>query len=157
MKLSKISAHTEAQAGVVSIGLERKIARIKNNAGKEVTDILGWDIIIRGQDGGCYSYYEAQPPLIGLTQPQPISCPLGIIAFDEYKIDIAEAVKIFHSQNGGDTFIEIALSWPLVHPAAPEPYWYFRTNLGHTVVIGANSGQIQGYSPISVLYKAPNK
>ncbi len=157
MKPSDLSSMLPEQSGTTCIGLERKNARIKNGIGSELHDILGWDVIVRAKDGVCYSFYTAQPPLIGMTQPQPVNCPLGISPFDGYKIEIEEAIKIFKTQNGGDLFTEISLSWPLVHPAAPEPYWHFRTNLGNTVIIGANSGQIMGYPPTVVLYMAkPN-
>ena len=158
--MPQIKNHLDTAAektGVKFIGLERKSGVIKNGMGSTAQDILGWNITIRDDGGTCYEYYMAQPPLIGMTQPVPIKCPLGIIAFDDYKIDIEEAVKIFHSQNGGDRFSDVVLSWPLTHPAAPEPYWYFRTNLGNNVVIGANSGQIKGHSPIVVLYMAQHK
>jgi hypothetical protein len=157
MKYSDLLSVGKEQTGESFIGIERKYARIRHGIGSEVADVLGWDVIMRGKEGGCYQFYAAQPPLIGMTQPQPVSCPLGIIAFDGFKIDIKEAIKIFKSQNGGDKFTEITLSWPLVHPAAPEPYWYFRTNLGNTVVIGANSGQIKGYPTNVVLYMAQPK
>ncbi len=169
MDLSKVSAHLKKTAGVHGVGIERKTARIRNGAGKEVTDILGWDVIIRAEDGECYSYYEAQPPLIGLTQAEPIMCPLGIIPFITYKIDIAKAIEIFKGQNGGDIFVSIVLSKPLVNPPATEPFWYFRTNLGNTIVIGADSGHMIGTDPVplyrapvvlysapAILYKAPN-
>ncbi|EAT58674.1 hypothetical protein [Chlorobium ferrooxidans] len=141
--------------GVICTGLERKSARIRNGIGSTIADVLGWDVIVRGEDGSCYGYYAAQPPLIGLTQPQPVTCPLGIVPFDGYKIDIDEAIKIFHSQNGGDQFTAITLSWPLTYPEAPEPYWHFRTNLGDTVVIGANSGQCLGHPSYRLLYGTP--
>jgi hypothetical protein len=153
-KIKDLLAHAEKNVGVTFIGLERKTARIRNGVGSELKDVLGWDVIVREKDGTCYEYYVAQPPLIGMTQPQPVKCPLGIIPFDSYKIDIDKAIKLFHSQDGGDTFTDISLSWPLVHPQAPEPYWYFRTNLGNNVVIGANSGQIKGFLPTVVLYMA---
>jgi hypothetical protein len=153
-QFEKLLSTVKEKTGVVCIGLERKTARIRHGIGSELKDIMGWDVVVRGEDGSCYEYYVAQPPLIGMTQPQPVKCPLGIVAFDGYKVDIEEAIKIFHTQNGGDKFTDVVLSWPLIHPAAPEPYWYFRTNLGNNVVIGANSGQIKGFPPIYVLYMA---
>ena len=156
-KIEQLLADVKTKAGITGIGLERKNARIKHGIGSTLEDILGWDVIIRGKDGHCYEFYTAQPPAFGLTQPIPVSCPLGIVPFDNYKIQIDEAIKIFHTQNGGDKFTAIALSWPLTHPEAPEPYWYFRTNLGNNVVIGAISGQIKGHPPIHLLYMAPSK
>ncbi len=157
MKTLELLKQVKEKTGVECIGLERKSARIRHGMGSELKDIMGWDVVVRGKDGSCLEYYVAQAPLIGMTQPQPICCPLGIIAFDGYKIDIEEAIKIFKTQNGGDHFTHITLSWPLVHPEAPEPYWYFRTNLGNNVVIGANSGQIKGFPHNVVLYMAKPK
>lgn len=151
MKTTDLLSLVKDQAGISCTGLERKSARIKNGMGSEIADVLGWDVIVRNQDGGCYAFYVAQPPLIGMTQPQPAPCPLGIMPFNEYKIDIAEAIKIFHSQNGGDKFTAITLSCPLVHPAATEPYWYFMTNLGVSVIIGANSGDVKTVSATEAL------
>jgi hypothetical protein len=154
METSKLLSLAKEKTGVTFIGLLRKTARIKHGMGSTAKDILGWDVVLRAQDGDCYEYYVAQPPLEGMTQAQPISCPLGLVAFDKYKINIEEAIKIFHSQNCGDKFTHVVLCWPLIHPAAKEPFWYFRTNLGNEVVIGANSGQIHCSSPIVVLYMA---
>jgi len=138
-------------------GLLLKRARVKNGIGSTISDILGWDVILKTEAGVCYEFYVAQAPLIGMTQAQPIACPLGIVAFDSFKIDIEEAIKIFHTQNGGDKFTNVTLSWPLVHPAASEPFWHFRTSLGVDVVIGANSGQINGIPNTVVLYMAQPK
>lgn len=157
MKLDELLKAASEKTGVHFAGIMRKHARIRNGIGDKLSDILGWDVIMKEKTGGCYSFYAAQPPLIGMTHPEPVVCPLGIVAFDDYKIKIEEAIKIFHSQDGGSKFTEIHLSWPLVHPAAPEPYWYFRTELGNTVVIGANSGQIKGFPPSVVLYMAQPK
>ncbi len=142
MKISELLASAKKETGVNFNGLLRKTARIKHGMGSDLSDVLGWDIVLRSKDGDCYSYYSAQAPLMGTTMAQPVMCPLGIVAFDDYKIGIKEAIQIFHTQNGGDKFTQICLSWPLVHPAAIEPHWHFRTNLGNDVVIGANSGQI---------------
>jgi hypothetical protein len=147
MKTLDLLSQAAEITGETFIGILRKTARIKLGIGSSVKDILGWDVVLRAKDGDCYGYYAAQPPLVGLTQAQPISCPLGLVTFESFKIDITEAIKIFQSQDGGDKFTDITLSWPLVHPAAKEPFWYFRTNLGVEVIIGANSGQISNSQP----------
>ena len=147
MKTLDLLSQAAETTGETFIGLLRKTARIKLGIGSSVKDILGWDVVLRAKDGDCYGYYAAQPPLVGLTQAQPISCPLGLVTFESFKIDITEAIKIFQSQDGGDKFMDITLSWPLVHPAAKEPFWYFRTNLGVEVIIGADSGLISKSLP----------
>ncbi|MFA8298777.1 MAG: hypothetical protein ACEPOV_01300 [Hyphomicrobiales bacterium] len=155
MEIKTLLSEAKVQIGVTCIGLETKTARIKYGIGSSISDILGWDVTIRGEDGVCYKYYTAQPPLIGCTHAEPCACPLGIAPFDGYEIDIEEAIDIFHTQNGGDKFTQVSLAWPLTYPHTPEPYWYFRTNLGGTVVIGANSGKINGFPVNRLLYMAP--
>ncbi len=152
MKVADLLAKAQKTSGENFIGLLRKSGRIKHGIGSEVSDILGWDVVVKGKEGNCFAYYCAQTPLLGCTMAEPITCPVGIVAFDDYKIDINQAIEIFKSQNGGDHFTEVSLCWPLVNPAAVEPHWYFRTNLGNEVVIGANSGQISGMPPMVVLY-----
>ncbi len=120
-------------------GLMSKIGRLKPCA-STAADVLGFDYIVR-MDQTCYKYYAANPPLIGMTQPEPIICPLGIQAFNEFKINYKDAVDIFHKGDWGSEFTQISLSMPLV-PNVDEPYWHMRSNLGQTVVIGANSGEI---------------
>jgi len=142
MKITDLLAKAQENTGANFIGLLRKEARIRHGMGSKLSDILGWDTIVKSEDGHCYSYYSAQAPLVGTTMPLPTACPLGIVAFNQCKIDIEEAIHIFQTQNGGDHFTQITLSWPLVHPAAIEPYWHFRTNLGNDVAIGGNSGRI---------------
>lgn len=150
METKKMLTLAQEKTGVGFIGLIRKTARIKHGIGSSISDVLGWDVIMRADNGTCYEYYVAQPPLIGMTQPQPTTCPLGLVAFNGFKIDIEKAIEIFHSQNGGDSFTHVTISWPLVFPAAMEPFWYFRTNLGVEVIIGANTGKISNSHPIAV-------
>jgi hypothetical protein len=155
-EIEMLLSEAAKQTGVTFKGLERKSARIRHGMGSDVKDILGWDIVAKDDENTCYAYYVAQPPLMGMSNPEPVLCPLGIVAFDKYNIDITEAVKIFHTQNGGDKFTAITLAWPLTFPQAPEPYWYFKTNLGVDVVIGANSGEIKRPVPV-MLYMAQPK
>ena len=126
--------------GVKFVGMLSKKAHIKHGAGKELSDVLGWDKIIRTDEGVCYQFYAAQSPLIGQTQPIPIHCPLGIRVFDSYEVDIKKAIDILHTMKCGDTFVAIALSWPLV-PECKEPYRYIKLLFGNEVIIGANSGK----------------
>lgn len=123
-------------------GLLLQKARIKQGAGKSAADVLGWDYIVHDNNGVCYSYYAAQPPLIGMTQPVPVPCPLGLRVFDTYEVDFKKAIDIMHSMNCGDTFVDMSLSWPLT-PECKEPLWHIRTNLGNQIIIGANSGTSQ--------------
>jgi|WetSurMetagenome_2_1015567.scaffolds.fasta_scaffold00706_3 hypothetical protein len=149
-------------AGVKTIGLMRQDARIKHGAGRDASDVLGFDYVIKGTDGSCLSFYAAEPPLIGMTQPIPIPCPLGIVAFDGYKVTYKDAIAIFKKSNCGDVFVAMSLSWPLTHPESKEPFWHIRSNLGFDLVIGANSGQPSGegvlkyMGPIVVKYMGPS-
>ncbi len=121
-------------------GLLRKIARLKPGADKP-EDVLGFDYTVH-HDGTCYEYYAANPPLKGVTQAVPVECPLGIEIFDDYKVDYKAAIDIFHRGNWGSQFTSMALSKPLTYPEAQEPYWYLMSNLGQSVVIGADTGEI---------------
>jgi hypothetical protein len=125
--------------GVRLDGLMVKTARIKHGAGKTAQDVLGWDYIMRTVEGTCYEYYAAQPPLIGMTQPEPIPCPLGIQPFNLYEVDFRKAIEIMNQMDCGDTFVAMQLSWPLT-PECKEPLWHIRTSIGNNIVIGANSG-----------------
>jgi len=128
--------------GVSFKGLMSKNAVLKNGSGKEASDVLGWDYITKEEKGGaCFSYYAAQFPLIGMTQPVRIKCPLGIRPFDSYKIDFKKAIDIFHQLDCGDIFTEMALYY-VVHYEAKEPCWHIRSSLGCTVVIGADTGKV---------------
>ncbi len=127
-------------------GLMSQKARIRHIAGQSPKDILGWDYLVRSKDGTCYSYYAAQPPLIGMTQPVPVTCPLGIRSFDHYNKSFSDAIDIFHRMNCGDTFVAMALYWPLT-PECKEPYWFIKTSIGNQIVIGANSGEAKCIKP----------
>lgn len=50
--LNKVSASLN---GKPMAGLLFKKARINNGKGREVGDILGWDCIVRAEDGTCFS------------------------------------------------------------------------------------------------------
>ncbi len=143
MKTNEVLKEASSQMGgdVKMMGLMRKEGRLKNNFASDASDVLGFDYLVH-YENACYSFYKANPPLIGLTQPTPVPCPLGIEIFDEYKIDYVEAVAIFKKGNWGDHFTKLTLSKPLVYPQAEEPYWYFLSNLGVYVTIGANSGKV---------------
>lgn len=133
-------ANVQVGKAVKFKGLMTKKARIKHNAGTSAKDVLGWDYVFRADDGTCYSFYAAQPPLIGMTQPVPIGCLLGVRVFDTYKVDFSQALDIMHTMKCGDTFVAMSLSWALV-PECTEPYWHIRTSIGNDIAIGANSGK----------------
>lgn len=121
-------------------GLMRKVAHLKPGAEK-FEDVLGFDYIVHCNDT-CFEYYSANPPLHGTTQAKPITCPVGIEIFGDYNVDYKAAVTIFHRGNWGSQFTTMSLSKPLVYPQTAEPYWYMVSNLGQTVIIGADSGEI---------------
>lgn len=121
-------------------GLIQKIARLKPKA-EYPEDVLGFDYIVR-MDDTCFEYYAANPPLIGMTQPVPVKCPLGIEVIDSYKVDYEEAVQIFHKGDWGSQFTSMMLSKPLVYPQAKEAYWYMVSTMGQQVIIGADTGEI---------------
>lgn len=139
-------ATAQVGEGVEFKGLMSKVARIRHSAGESPQDILGWDYILRAQDGTCYQFYAAQPPLVGMTQPEPVPCPLGVRAFDHYEVDFARAIAIWHDSGMkcGDTFVAMQLGWPLT-PECKEPSWHIRTSVGSDVVVGANSGNPHCY------------
>jgi len=130
-----------AKLGTVEFkGLMVKTARIKNGVGTKSSDILGWDYLFRATDGTCYTFYAAQPPLIGMTQAVPVVCPLGLRTFDSYDVDFKKAIEILNTMNCGNMFVAMSLSWPLTL-TCEEPYWHIRTSIGNDVEIGANSGK----------------
>ena len=120
-------------------GLMSMKARI-NEPGSSYKDVLGWDILCR--EGGCYEFYVAQYPLIGMTRPVEVPCPLGIQPFDSYNVSFQEALEKLNGMDCGDKFVALSLYWPLT-PECKEPYWYIRTDLGTQVSVGANSGTAQ--------------
>lgn len=121
-------------------GLLSKVAHIKNGAGTKLSDILGWDYLVRADNGVCYRFYAAQPPLIGMTQPEITECPLGIQVIDHCDTTIEQVIEIL-STVSKSPFVNIELYWPLT-PECEEPYWCIRTTSGSYIVIGANSGKI---------------
>jgi hypothetical protein len=135
-------AQVSKATGVKIIGLMRQIARIKNGYGKDASDVLGFDYVVKDEGGTCLEYYAAEPPAVGLTQPVPIACPLGIIAFNGYKITYKDAIELFKQANCGDHFVAISLAWPLTHPEQTQPFWHIRSNTGFDFVVGAISGKV---------------
>ncbi|NEQ65197.1 MAG: hypothetical protein F6K21_06810 [Symploca sp. SIO2D2] len=117
-----------------------KTGKIKNGAGKNKEDVLGFEYLVHDDNSQCCEYYLANSTLVGIKKTEPVPCPCGIRAIKDYKITYAEAIEIFHSLNFGDTFTGIRLSWPL-NLETSEPTWHIDTTLGHTLIIGANSGK----------------
>ncbi len=80
----EVIASTKAQIGenVEFKGPNGKKGRTRHNAGHTAGDILGWDYIFREGDEICYSFHAAQPPLIGMTQPQADT--MSPLALGEY-------------------------------------------------------------------------
>jgi hypothetical protein len=161
-ELDDIAATQNNQMTATFEELMSKTARLRHGVATSVEDILGWDYVTR-EGITCYSFYAAQPPLIGMSTPVPIVCPLGIRAFGGYKIDAAAAIEKFHTLNCGNGFVAMTLYWPL-SPAVEEPEWHIRSELGCNIVIGANSGKIAADDPsnkhqfdphIVMLYMAP--
>ena len=117
-----------------------KTGKIKNGAGKNKEDVLGFEYLVHDDNSQCCEYYLANSTPVGLIKPESVPCPLGIRAIKDYKITYVEAIEIFHSLNCGDTFTGIRLSWPL-NLETSEPTWQIDTTFGNTVIIGANSGK----------------
>ncbi|WP_070971213.1 hypothetical protein [Vibrio sonorensis] len=124
--------HTEFE------GLVKKEGRLNTQLASNPEDVVGFDYIVQWE-GNCYEFYSANPPLIGCTQAKPIPYPLGVAVFNEYNVDYKRAIELFHTGDWGGRFTAIALFKPL-HPEIKEPYWYFISDLGVKVVIGANTG-----------------
>jgi hypothetical protein len=156
-------SHIASKNFIEIIGLTRQIARIRNGAGREPSDVLGFDYVVKGSDGTCLEFYAAEPPIVGMTEPVPVACPLGVIAFNGYKITYQDAIKLFHQANCGDYFVAMSLAWPLTHPESKEPFWHLRSNLGFDFVVGAISGRTDSdpahakyIGPVVVKYMGPN-
>ncbi len=120
-------------------GLLSKVAHIKNDAGTKLSDILGWDYLVCAENG-CYKFYAAQSPLIGLTEAEPTECPCGIQVITSVKIDIEKVIEKL-SKITKSPFTDIELYWPLT-PECKEPAWHIKTMSGSYIVIGANTGHI---------------
>ncbi|MCP4747499.1 MAG: hypothetical protein GY874_15355 [Desulfobacteraceae bacterium] len=131
-------------------GLMLKTARIRHGAGTKPADLLGWDVVAKNTDGSCYAFYGAQEPLTGMSGPEPVLCPLGVVAFDKYKINFREALAIAGSLNCGSTFVAISLSRPLT-PKTGEPLWHIRMSNGNDIVIGAATGEAHCCPPTAIL------
>ncbi|HEX3030290.1 MAG TPA: hypothetical protein VHT34_13565 [Clostridia bacterium] len=125
----------------VAFRLIKETGVLKYPASSDAEDVLGFNYIVY-DNGTCYEYYAANPPLVGMTQPVPVSYPLGLAVFDTPKIDYKQAVKLFHSGNWGSKFTSILLCKPL-HPDVKDPSWYFVSDLGAHVIINANTGDIK--------------
>jgi hypothetical protein len=123
-------------------GLLKQTGRLRSSSVSNAEDVLGFDYIVHMNGGGCYEYYAANPPLIGMTHPVPVPCPVGLEIVGDYKVDYIKAVETFHTGNWGGKFTSIVLCKPLIYPEASEPCWYFRSDLGAQVVIGANTGKV---------------
>lgn len=156
-------SHIASKNSVEIIGLMRQVARIKNGVGKDASDILGFDYVVKSSAGACFEFYAAEPPLVGMTEPLPLACPLGVIAFNGYKITFHDAIRLFQQANCGDHFVAMSLAWPLTHPESKEPFWHIRSNLGYDFVVGAISGRTESdpanakyIGPTVVKYMGPN-
>jgi len=120
-------------------GLISKTARINNSAGTTAGDVLGWDVVYRGEDGVCRSYYVAEAPLIGMTRTAEVDCPAGLRPFDRYMVGYEEAIAAMKSIDCGGVFVNLTLSWP-DDPQVAEPQWRMTTDIGNEIVVGANCG-----------------
>lgn len=121
-------------------GLLKKVGRFQNTFAVEADDILGFDYLVNNADR-CYEFYRANPPMESYTIPFPVSKPLGITNFNNFKVDYKRAIEIFHSGKWGDKFASIVLYKP-IYAEVKEPYWYFVSNIGKQVIIGADSGNV---------------
>jgi hypothetical protein len=145
MSIKKQISAAAAKLGLISIkGLVQMSGVLPKGVSSASEDVVGFYYIMQDENGNCHSFYAANPPLIGMTEPVPAPHPLGIQVFDDYKIDYKQAIAIFHTGNWGSDFCAITLSKPLVHPEAKEPYWYIRSTLQVDVIIGADSGVVYG-------------
>jgi hypothetical protein len=142
MKAREDLANITQQIGPVSnAGYLREIGVLKKAVAENASDIVGFNYVIFN-DGVCYAYYSANPPLIGMSNPTPVQYPLGLAVFSDFKITYQKAVDLFHSGNWGSGFTSISLSKPL-YPDVNDPYWYFISDLGTHVTVNANTGEVK--------------
>ncbi len=120
-------------------GLLHKTGVILVKQATKPEDVVGFDYVVR-HDDTCWEYYAANPPLIGMTRPTEIPCPVGVQIIGAYKIDYKKAIELFMSSLCGGAFTGITLYWPLV-PSVTEPQWHIRSVLGADFVVGANDGR----------------
>jgi hypothetical protein len=144
MKVKEFLVKSAKQSGVELKfdGLVKMTGRFNFKVAKKPEDIVGFDYILFWK-GDYFKFYAANPPLIGMTPPFKMRPVLGFESFNDFKIDYKEAIRIFNSGNWGTSFTLIELYKPLVHPEAKEPFWYFLSNLGIQVIIGANTGNVK--------------
>lgn len=138
----ELAKASQEVGGDVKLGLLRKTGRLKTPESEQASDVEGFDNVVSDGSGKCYQYYAANPPLVGLTKPEPVACPLGIAVIDDYKIDYKQAIDIFHKGNWGSKFTSITLSKPLT-PEVKDPLWRIDSTTGVEVVINANTGEAE--------------
>ncbi|HUC89502.1 MAG TPA: hypothetical protein VMR45_01765 [Patescibacteria group bacterium] len=130
---------SEELGGGAKFSLLKQTGRLKSSPAESAEDVTGFDYVA-SDNGKCYGYYAANPPLVGLTKPEPVPCPLGLAVVNDYKISYQEVIDIFHKGNWGSKFTDISLSKPLT-PAVKDPMWYLVSDTGVHVVINANTGE----------------
>lgn len=125
------------------LDLLKKTGKFKDGvtAAETADDVVGFDYLTTN-NGKCYAFYTANPPLIGMSKPTPTPCPVGIAVFGDTKVDYKQAIDIFHKGNWGSKFTSIVISKPLT-PSVNDPFWYIKSELGTEVVINANTGEVQ--------------
>ena len=125
-------------------GLVKKTGRFNFKTAKTYEDIMGFDYIVWWK-GDYFKFYAANPPFVGMTPPFKMRPVLGLENFESYKVDYKEAINIFQSGDWGNGFTIIELYQSFVLPAVKEPFWYFLSNKGFQVIIGANTGKVKHF------------
>ncbi len=140
-----ISAEAAARLGknIEFQGMVSKSAVFHHVSGM-LDDIVGWNYVVH-TGHGCMSFYAAQAPRIGMSTPQPIRCPIGVMPFDNYRVPFYEAIPKVEQECGipacGVTIIEMTLSEPLA-PTVHQPLWNIAFSNGDQALLGADDDTI---------------
>jgi len=135
-----IAAFVPAASAATTTPLLSKTGVLSVPEASSAEQVVGFNYIVLGRDDSCMTYYAANPPLIGMSKPVEIPCPLGIVVIDNYNIDYKQAIALFEKTNCGGAFTGISLSQPLV-PGIINPFWTIDSVTGQAFSVNADTGQ----------------
>lgn len=104
-------------------------------------DEIEWRSVVHSTKGEDFKYYKITRLKLGKTVVEESNLPFGYSPFDTINVELDQAIQLAQKENAN-----VGKIYKLYFPLSPfdtEPLWFFTTNDGLMITIGANTKELK--------------